>query len=674
MDDERRPDPDAILSEIKRSENPRGKLKIFLGYAPGVGKTYTMLLEAHALKKRGLDVVIGYVETHKRAETNALIEGIEIIPRQKLPYRNLTLEEMDVEAIISRKPAFVLVDELAHTNAQGSRHPKRYQDVKEILEHGIDVLTTVNIQHFESQNDLVAQITGIQVQETLPDSILEEADEIKLIDIPLEELFLRLREGKIYLQDQAQRAVQNFFRRGNLTALREITLRKVALKIDSELINYKKARLISEPWPVAERIMACISPSPFSKQLVRRAYNMASYMGSEWFVLYVATPKFRTLTPKDQSNLSETINLAENLGGKVFTISGSDIADEIINFAKDKNVTRVLIGKPLRSPYKEFLKRSPTYKLTYDQSPFDVQLITPINETKPSSVSGNAKAARIKFEFRNYLTSVLFLIPLTFLIVILRKFIYVPSLEILYLIAAIASAILYGIGPAITTSVISVLVYDFFFVDPIYRFTVSRPEHFVSLVVFLIVSVIVSQLINRSKNQYSALKLRLSSLSLIEDLSKELLKIPLHEEILKDFESTGPQPNNILKMIKTTVLEEISQIAVKYVGKIVQTGSVALLKNERGILRLLAKSSPGLELNEKELGIADLAFRKNILAGFGTDNLTEIKWAFMPVSLSDENTIGVIGISCNYKNLFLEQKNLINTVLKLSSMAMANWM
>ncbi|MCX6170519.1 MAG: DUF4118 domain-containing protein [Ignavibacteriales bacterium] len=669
----RRPDPDALLAEIKRSENKKGSLKIFLGYAPGVGKTYSMLLEAHALKKRGLDTVVGYVETHKREETNALIEGLEVLPRRIIPYRDMVFEEMDVDAIIKRNPQTVLIDELAHTNISGSRHPKRYLDVKEILEHGIDVLTTVNIQHFESQNDVIEQVTGIRVQETIPDSILDEADEIKLVDVPLEELLLRLKEGKVYLPEQAKRAIENFFRKGNLNALREITLRKVATKIDSELLNYIKTKSIDKPWHVVDKIMVCVSPSPYSKQIVRRAYNMANDAGIEWFAVYVSIPKFKDLSQKEQTYLSDALNLAENLGGKIFTLSGSDIADEIINFAKDKNITRVLIGKPLKSRFREFLKRSPTSKLMYDQSSFDIQLITPFLETDASASPEILKTDKKKFNFNNYLFSFLILIPVTIIVGILEKLFSIPSFEIIFIIAPIISAIFYGLGPAIFTSISSVLFYDYFFVEPRLSFTISRPEHLISLLIFLVVSSLVSQLINQSKNQHSALRMRLESLSLIEDLSKDLLNIPLHEEILKDFDKSISQPDNILKIIKTSIQEELSRIVIKYISKVVQADCIMMLKDEKNNLRTLSKSSSNVVLDTKELGVADWTFNKNLIAGCGTDNLTEILWFFLPLSIPSGGTIGVVGFKYNYKDILLEQRNLINTISKLSSIAIANW-
>ncbi len=672
-DEERRPDPDALLSEIKRSEKKNGKLKIFLGYAPGVGKTYTMLLEAHNLTRHGVDVVIGYIETHKRVETNALLEGLEVLPRKKIVYKDIALEEMDVDAIINRKSQVVLVDELAHTNAPGTSHPKRYLDVREILEHGIDVLTTVNIQHFESQNDVVAKITGVRVQETLPDNILEEADEIKLVDVPLAELLQRLKEGKVYMPEQAQRAIDNFFREGNLTALREITLRKVASKIDSELLNYMKARGIDETWPVQDKIMVCISPSPFSKQLIRRAYNLAYDAGIEWFAVYVSTPKFRSLTQNEQTYLSDALNLAEKLGAKIFTLSGSDIADELINFAKSKNVTRVLVGKPLKSALHEFLKRSPTHRLMHDQSSFDVQLITPTSEFETAPQKTIKRKKKYEFHLRDYAVSLLIIVLLSVLIWIVEKIFVAPSFEIIYLIGPITSALLYGTGPAIFSSILGVAFYDLLFVEPRYTFTINRPEHFISLMIFLAVSIVVSHLIKQSKNQYNALRMRLESLSMIEDLSKELLNIPLHEEILREIQEPSGQKNFTLLLIKTTVLEGISKILVKYLSRVTTFDSVVFLKDDKGRLKMLAKHLHAHALDTKEISVAEWVSTKNEPAGNGTENLTEVAWVFLPVTIASGNSIGVAGLNCNYKNLFPEQKNLINTVLKLSAMAISNW-
>src|SRR5512139_2929915 len=319
--DHSRPDPDTLLKEVQREEGKRGRLKIFLGYAPGVGKTYTMLNEAHVLKKRGEDVVVGIVETHGRMETEALVKGLEVIPRRRVEYQGIVLEELDLDAILQRRPAVVLVDELAHTNALGSRHPKRYQDIEELLEDGIEVYTTVNVQHFESLNDVVEKITGIHIQETLPDTFLDRADEVQVIDIPLEELFERLKEGKVYIPKQAEQAMQNFFRRGNLVALRELTLTRVARKMDAELLNYMRAKAISGPWPAGERVMVCIAPSPYAKKLLRKGYQIAKDAHAEWYAVHVSTPSLKEMSDSDRVYIGEALNLAEELGAKIVTLS-----------------------------------------------------------------------------------------------------------------------------------------------------------------------------------------------------------------------------------------------------------------------------------------------------------------------------------------------------------------
>jgi two-component system sensor histidine kinase KdpD len=311
-----RPNADALLKEVEKDDVKKGRLKIFLGYAPGVGKTFAMLNDAHVLKKRGLDVVVGIVETHQRADTEALLADLEIIPRKKIDYKGLSVSEMDLDAILARHPSVVLVDELAHTNIEGSRHPKRYQDIEELLEQGIDVHTTVNIQHFESTNDAVAKITGVRMQETLPDTFFDRTDEVQVVDIPWEELIQRLKEGKVYFPQQARRAIDHFFQRGNLFALRELMLTLVARKMDSELINYMRAKAIPGPWPATEKLVVCIAASPYAKQLIRKAYAIAKDTHAEWYAVYVLPTGFTEPSGRDKLYLTDALNLAEELGAR----------------------------------------------------------------------------------------------------------------------------------------------------------------------------------------------------------------------------------------------------------------------------------------------------------------------------------------------------------------------
>src|SRR5262245_5791414 len=337
-----RPSPEALLSSVEQEGH--GRLKIFIGAVPGVGKTYAMLEAAQVRKREGIDVVIGVVETHGRPETEALLHGLEIIPRRKLEYRKRTFDEMDLDAILARRPQLVLVDELAHTNIPGSRHPKRYLDVEELLAAGIDVYTTVNIQHLESLNDTVSQIIGIRVHETLPDRLLDRAAEIELVDLSPEELLQRLREGKVYVPEQAQRAIRRFFRLGNLTALRELALRRTAECVDDKMQSYMQAHAIPGPWPVGERIMVCVSSSPLSPRLVRTARRMADGRHAEGLAVYVETPRHYRLCDADRDRVAQTLRMAEQLGGEAVTILGPNMAEDLIRYAQSRNVTELIIG------------------------------------------------------------------------------------------------------------------------------------------------------------------------------------------------------------------------------------------------------------------------------------------------------------------------------------------
>src|SRR5512143_1713896 len=329
---ETRPSPDALLAAAEKEK--RGKLKIFLGAAPGVGKTYEMLTAARRRKEEGVDVVVGVVETHGRAETEAQLAGLEAIPRRQVEYKGRTLSEMDLDAILKRRPALVLVDELAHTNAEGSRHPKRYQDVAEILDAGIDVYTTLNIQHLESLNDVVAQVTGVVIHETIPDRVIDEASEIEVIDLPPEELLLRLKEGKVYIPDQAARAIQEFFRKGNLTALREMSLRRAAERVDNQMRSYMRTRAIPAVWPASERLLVCISPSPYAEKIVRTARRLADELNADWFVVYVEVATKPDLGLAHRARIDGALRLAESLGAKARTIAGHSIEKAVLAYAR----------------------------------------------------------------------------------------------------------------------------------------------------------------------------------------------------------------------------------------------------------------------------------------------------------------------------------------------------
>ncbi len=669
--DIQRPDPDALLKEIQREEAQRGRLKIFMGYAPGVGKTYAMLQEAHVLKNRGEDIVVGIVETHKRRETEALLENLEIIPRRQVEYEGILLGELDVAALLARRPSAVLVDELAHTNAPGSAHSKRYQDVEELLDSGVDVYTTVNIQHFESQIDVVAKITGIRMQETVPDSLLDRADEVQVIDIPLEELFERLKEGKVYIPERARQAVQNYFQRGNLVALRELTLTLAARKMDTELLNYMKAKAIAGPWPAGERVLVCIAPNAYAPQLLRRAYTIAKDAHAELYSVYVSTPSLKDLSDVEKGFLTNALNLAEELGAKAFTLMGTDVPGEILGFAQEHNITRIVIGKPLRSRAAELWKASPVDRLLRARTDIEFHLITPTVERK-GGIEKRAARKKLGFNPRDYAISLAMIGAVAVVNFLLEEFINPRSLVFIYLIATIASALLFGTGPSIFASVVSLLTYDFFFTEPRYSFTMYHTYDIVNTVIFLFTSVVVGQLVKITRRQNLALNLRLRRVGLIEEMSREFMSLPPVEQLVGGFLQDTSGWSGILPMLRTTVLDEISHVIIKYISKVVDAPAFVLFKGKDGKLQVWARTKPEYELDPHEMTVAEWAYTKGEIAGAGTQTLSNVKVFFMPMKAVEE-TVGVIGIRYEFKSLLFDERRLLGAISSLSSLAAARW-
>lgn len=665
-----RPDPDALLKEIQRDEEKRGRLKIFLGYAPGVGKTYAMLNEARVLRKRDEDVVVGIVETHGRVETEELVKGLEVVPRRAVDYQNIVLEELDLDAVLGRRPAVVLVDELAHSNAPGSRHPKRYQDIEELLASGIDVYTTVNVQHFESLNDVLEKITGIRMQETLPDTFLDRADEVQVIDIPLEELFERLKEGKVYIPKQAERAMQNFFQRGNLVALRELMLTHAAHKMDTELLNYMRAKAISGPWPAGERLIVCIAPSPYAKQLLRKGYQIAKDAHAEWYAVHVSTPSLKEMSDKDKAYIAEALNLAEELGAKIATLSGTDVATEIVRFAREYNINHIVIGKPLRSMFFGFLKGSPASRLLHTQSEFELHLITPTMEKKEIEVS--SRPERLKINPKEYVLTALMIGAVTLLNFFLEGFVNRIALVYLYLIVTIASAMFFGTGPSVFASILSLLTFDFFFTEPKYSFTMYHPHDVINVVVFFFTSIIVGQLAKITKRQNLLLQLRVRRVTLIEEMSKEFLVLPPIEQFLGGIVQNPKEWENVLVLFRTTVLDHISHIAIKYLSKVTEAPSFVLFGGRDKRLQIWARSSPDVDLTPNELAVAEWTYAHGEPAGAGTQTLPSVRLFFVPMKSLDE-TIGVIGVQLDFKNLLFDQRRLLGVISNLSALAAARW-
>src|SRR6201995_5447275 len=397
-DPEQRPSPEALLETARREDSQAGRLKIFVGAAPGVGKTYEMLQSAHARIKAGVDVVVGVVETHGRVETEALLQGLEVIPRKRIEYRDQIIEEMDLDALIARRPQLALVDELAHTNAPGSRHPKRYLDVEELLSRGIDVYTAVNIQHIESLNDVVAQITHVRVRETVPDSIFDRADAIELIDLTPDDLIQRLKEGKVYVSRQAERALEHYFSPGNLTALRELALRRTAERVDEQLLNHMQANAIAGPWAAGERILVCLSEDPRAAGLVRATKRLADRLHAPWTAISIETRRSLQLSDEQRDRLANTLRLAEALGGEALTIPGVGrrIADDVIGFAQTNNVTQIVIGKSTRSRWFEIMRGSVVHDLVRRAGNISVHVIA--GDELPSVPAKSAGQTAVRTE------------------------------------------------------------------------------------------------------------------------------------------------------------------------------------------------------------------------------------------------------------------------------------
>ena len=447
-----RPDPDAILARLKLDERGEageggaeraapGRLKIFFGATAGVGKTYAMLEAARDRRRDGVDVVVGYVETHKRRETEALLQGLEILPRATLEYRGVQLPELDIDAALARRPRLILVDELAHTNAPGSRHARRWQDVEELLAAGIDVYSTVNVQHLESVNDLVARITGVRVRETVPDSILERADELELVDIPPEELLKRLSQGKVYLEEQARRAQDHFFSKPNLTALRQLALRTVAARVDSQMRVYRRAGGVQTTWPVAERVLVAVGPAPSSRRLVRGAKRLADRLGAEWIAVFVQTPAYERWPESDRMRVWDTLRLAERLGAETMTITGTDAVAEILSYARAQNVSKVVVGKPAHARWRDRLRGSVIDEVARGSGDMDVYVIA--GEAEDAAVAEPRPLPRRR-EWTGYAWAVAGILVSTAAGAALFRVVAPTNVAMVYLLVVVATAARFG--------------------------------------------------------------------------------------------------------------------------------------------------------------------------------------------------------------------------------------
>jgi two-component system sensor histidine kinase KdpD len=638
---EKRPTPDELLARIKAEElqRKRGKLTIFLGYAAGVGKTYAML-EAAQLRKNEVDLIVAYAETHGRAETEALLKGLEIIPRKQIEYHGIKLSEMDLDAVLARRPQLALVDELAHTNAHGSRHPKRYQDVEELLEAGIDVYTTLNIQHVESMRNAVAQITGVWVHETIPDTVVDRASEIKLVDLPPDELLERLKQGKVYVPEQIAHAIADFFRKGNLTALREVTMRVAAEHVDKQMQTYMQTHAIRGPWPTAERLLVCISPDALGNRLVRNGRILASQLDAEWFAVYVETPDSIRLSPAQQDRLATTLRLAERLGAKVLKLQGQSVATTLADYANAHNITKVVIGRPQSSRWLQLLRGSVVDQLIRQSENIDVYVVSSKAEPMKQETISTTKPSQWWWD---YLKGLALVVGATLIGELVRPFFAPTTLLMLYLLSVIVSAVYFGFGPSIFVSILGVLAFDFFFIPPILTFAVADVEYLFVFIALLAVGVVISYLTARVRRQIESTRRREAATATLYALSRDIAVKSGLEAIL----------NVIINHVKQTF-----------------GGDVVIFlpdTQNKGNLKPYAQK-PKFTVNENDTAIAIWAFQHQQAAGYGTDTIPDAKALYLPLNAT-RGAIGVMGVWLvgTTKQLTSEQLRLLEAFADLAA-------
>src|SRR5712664_2152600 len=638
---EQRPSPEALLEAARREEGRVGKLRIFVGAAPGVGKTYEMLQTARARIKDGYDVVVGVVETHGRRDTEALLDGQEIVPRRRVTYKDQSLDEMDIDAIIARWPQIVLVDELAHTNAPGSRHPKRYLDVEELLSHGIDVYSTVNIQHIESLNDVVAQITHVRVRETVPDSVFDRADAVELVDLTPDDLIQRLKEGKVYVPRQAERALEPFFSPANLTALRELALRRTADRVDEQLLTQMQAGAIPGPWAAGERILVCVSEDPRAAGLVRYAKRLADRLHGPWTALYVEGRRSLQYTEEERDRIADTLRLAESLGGEAVTIPSADrqIADDVIGYAQANNVTQIIIGKSARSRWFETLHGSVVHDLVRRAGHISVNVIA--GEELPSGPALNNSvqtAARTEaFNPRPHLMALAIVAVGLAAAELIKPWFGIENVDLVLLTAVVVVAVRYGLWPSLLATVAASLCYNFFFLPPIFTFTITDPTNIAAFFFFMLIAMLVSNVAARVRTQADTAVGRIRTTEQLYAFSRKLAGTATLDDVLW---ASAYQTALMLKV------------------------RVVLLLPEDGVLTVKTGYPPEDELDKADLAAANWAWSNDRSAGRGSDTLPGAKRLFLPMR-TGRGPIGVIGIDDDRTGPLLtpDQRRLLDALM-----------
>ncbi|MDN2579258.1 sensor histidine kinase KdpD [Aquibium sp. ELW1220] len=636
MERESRPQPEALLAEA--AKEGRGRLKIFLGAAPGVGKTYAMLEAAQRRRADGIDVAVGVVETHGRAETERLTFGLDLMPRARIPYGGRLLAEMDLDGLLARRPALALVDELAHSNVPGSRHAKRWQDVEELLAAGIDVYSTLNVQHLESLNDVVARIARVKVRETVPDKVLELADEIELIDLPPEELIERLRQGKVYIHDQIARAIQNFFSKGNLTALRELAMRVAADRVDAQMAAHMRSHAIPGPWPTQDRVLVCVNEAPVSKALVRAAKRMAERSRTDWIAACVATPRSEHLPDTAKDSIADTLRLAETLGAEIATINAeSHVADEILAFARSRNVSRIVIGRPRPRRFSAwFTRETVAEEIIRKAGEFEVTIVSadPAQAGAPPIRGPSLVPER---DPGAYLWASAAVAAATAVAVFVNRLFPVESLSLFFLVAVLGIAARFGLWPSIYASALAFLGYNFFLTEPFFTFEIANQDLVLTLFLFLAVAIVTGNLAARLRDQ-----------------ARTQRAIARRTANLFDFAR---------KVASVASLDDVVWAAVTHVASTMQCSSLILMPDPEGTLSIAGGMPPEDQLEAKDRGAAEWAWTRREPAGWSSPTLPTASWLFLPMKSADA-VHGLLGVRFGTRRyITTEERRLLESLV-----------
>lgn len=612
-DFDRRPDPDALLALSDKES--KGKLCVFLGAAPGVGKTYAMLARAQAAKAEALDIVVGVAETHGRAETQALLNGLETLPRRKCDYRGRIIEEFDIDAALARKPQLILVDELAHTNAPDSRHPKRWQDVEELLDAGIDVWTTLNVQHLESLADVVSRVTGVAVRETVPDRVLQNANDVILVDITPEELLQRLKDGKVYVPETARRATQNFFTPRNLTALRELALRRTAERVDDQMVDFLRQGAIEGPWATAERLLVCVGRDANSEAVVRAGARLATALNATWIALYVERAGQEEESAEVVRSVDQALRLAERLGAEIARTPGDDLAGEALRFARRENITQIVLGRSRARPFSRLLRRSLTDEILRRSTDIAVHVV--VQEDGPPQKRQARKLPTLSQTWLGFGGAAVSVMMTVLVGYGLERWLGLVNPSVIFLLPVVLCAVWLGMWSAIIAAVLSFFACDFFFFSPRYELTISQPQEFLTLVVALVVAVITGMLASKMRTYAQNMRQRSQAVQSLFEFSRKL--------------STIATPDDILWA---------STLQIQKAG---EASSVIMLIPEEDGLKVSAAWPPVDRMDAGELAAARWALEKAEPAGWRTDTLPNVRFQFRPLATA-RGVVAVCGI------------------------------